>query len=237
MDYCSFFIRNKCLFGSYPSPDQVTELESIGVRYFVNLTHSGESKINVYVVGDTSTIINFPIDDGGIPLDDNVFARFIYGMCDIFDGLVGDDKIYVHCKGGHGRSGLVVACLIAKINSVSPKRALELTNIYHGDRRVMRPKWRHIGSPQTSKQKQFVYNTCRSCVIRVGDAMHPYTDPVGWQVTTTITDMRKLFRSPVMASTIYNTRLRYIYFDGVQSRFGDDLSIMTENIKRCLFKL
>ena len=38
MNKCSFFIKNKALFGSYPNPEQVNELQSIGVKYFVNLT-------------------------------------------------------------------------------------------------------------------------------------------------------------------------------------------------------
>ena len=237
MDYCSFFIKNKCLFGSYPAPEQVTELESIGVRYFVNLTHSAESKITDYLVGDTSEIINFPIDDGGVPTDDIAFTRFIYGLCDIFadmdttaDGL--DTKIYVHCKGGHGRSGLVVACLIAKINGVSPKLALEMTRNFHDDRLVMRMKWRQLGSPQTHKQKQFVYNACRSRVIRLGSDMHPYTNGR----SCTIDEMNTLFLTPAISAELYDTKLMYIYFDGVQSRFGDTLSLVAEKVKRSLFK-
>ena len=38
MNYCSYFIKDKALFGSYPTQQSVEELEQEGVRYFVDLT-------------------------------------------------------------------------------------------------------------------------------------------------------------------------------------------------------
>ena len=67
-----------------------------------------------------------------------------------------DQKVYLHCKGGHGRSGIVVACILCHIYSILPEEALRLTTAYHSQRPTMRPKWREIGSPQTRQQKSFV---------------------------------------------------------------------------------
>ena len=37
-EYCSYFIKDKCLFGSYPNAHRVNELENEGVKYFIDLT-------------------------------------------------------------------------------------------------------------------------------------------------------------------------------------------------------
>ena len=71
--------------------------------------------------------------------------------------LKNGEKIYIHCKGGHGRSGVVVACLLCNIFKINPTKSIQLTNEYHNQRTDMKEKWRKIGSPQTAQQKTFVY--------------------------------------------------------------------------------
>ena len=44
---------------------------------------------------------------------------------------------------------------------MSPHDALRRTAICHNNRKVMRDRWREIGSPQTHSQKQFVYKFFR----------------------------------------------------------------------------
>jgi len=51
-------------------------------------------------------------------------------------------KLYVHCKGGHGRAGVVVASILCYYYNIEPNRALELTTQYHSQREEMRAKWR-----------------------------------------------------------------------------------------------
>ena len=40
MNYCSYFIKDKCMFGSFPTQESVNELEHEGVRYFIDLTYN-----------------------------------------------------------------------------------------------------------------------------------------------------------------------------------------------------
>jgi len=72
-----------------------------------------------------------------------------------------NDKIYIHCKGGHGRSGVVVAILLCNLFNLTPEEALEHTTKSHNNRIIMRDKWRQIGSPQTYHQKHFVRTFCK----------------------------------------------------------------------------
>ena len=156
MDKCSYFIDNKALFGSSPSQETVNYLENIGVKYFVDLTFKNERNLDVYTTKYKR--YNYPIRDQHIPSDLLTFAAFIIYIYKIIKSLQDEDKIYIHCKGGHGRAGLVVACIICLYMKVSPEVALILTNKFHKDRHTMRDKWRIIGSPQTYAQKDFVKN-------------------------------------------------------------------------------
>lgn len=155
MDKASYFIKHKALFGSFPTQESVNELETLGVKYFVNLTNLHEKKITPYTTN--YNYISFPIKDRKIPYVISNFSKFIVRLGDIIYNLQDKELIYIHCKGGHGRSGIVVACLLCYLFNMCPKEALEHTNIYHNNRKLMKNKWRKIGSPQTFQQKKFVY--------------------------------------------------------------------------------
>jgi len=154
MDRMSYFIPDKGLFGSYPDPTEVEYLEGIGVKYFINLTTEND-KLSPYCL-NTSEMISFPIDDCRPPTDTILFIRFIIRLSSIIKNLHHNKLVYIHCRGGHGRAGVVVACVLCYLYNYHPKDALDLTNDLHNQRKEMREKWRMIGSPQTRSQKGFV---------------------------------------------------------------------------------
>lgn len=153
-DKCCFFIEDKAIFGCFPTQDDVNKLESAGVRVFVNLTSPFEKKIGNYKTKYTS--IGYQIPDKGIPRDVYSFYLFIKMLYDALTGLGIGEKMYIHCKGGHGRSGLVAACLLIFCYGISSFDALNHTYKCHQQRKTMRDIWRRIGSPQTQLQKNFV---------------------------------------------------------------------------------
>ena len=155
MNTSSYFIPDKALFGSYPTSTSAKELEENGVCLFVNLTELSEN-LDPYNISPTSEIIHFPIPDRKIPINILDFSIFIISVTKKLAQLSDNKKIYIHCKGGHGRSGVVVASILCYYYDIEPSRALELTTQYHSNRKEMRAKWRTIGSPQTPKQKFFV---------------------------------------------------------------------------------
>ena len=154
MNKCSYFITDKALFVGFPTEDEVKELEAAGVVCFIDLTFSTEKKISKY--SHNSRYINFPIPDRKVPTDLTLFYKFILMVCDIIEALKPGELIYLHCKGGHGRSGIVVACVLCQLYGYTPDRAMHLTNEYHKEREVMKERWRELGSPQTRMQKSFV---------------------------------------------------------------------------------
>jgi hypothetical protein len=154
MDRASYFIDNKALFGSYPTQESVIELENMGVKYFLNLTRYGEKGIFPYRT--KYHYENYPIYDRSFPYNKISFSKLIIKYSKIIKELRENDKVYIHCRGGHGRSGIVVACILTYLYKINPQQAMEKTSFYHSKRKIMSEKWRSIGSPQVRVQKNFV---------------------------------------------------------------------------------
>ena len=162
----SFFIPNQCLFGSYPTQEDLGKLENWGVDIIVNLTSYFEKKIKPYTT--TVKVVYFTIPDRGIPLDVLKFCAFIVHLVNEINQ---NKKIYIHCKGGHGRAGLVVASLLCYKTKMPPSIALMQTSMYHSLRPVHSyNKKSNIyrkkkGSPQTLQQKQFVFELFKPFIV------------------------------------------------------------------------
>lgn len=154
MDYCSFFIENKAFFGGFPTKESIEIYENRGVRYFIDLTNGYETGITPYKT--KYSYLNYPIVDRRYPTCWFSFSQFIIKLVKILTNLKSGELMYLHCKGGHGRSGIVVACLFCYLYHMEPTDALDLTKKCHSKRKIMKMKWRNVGSPQTKFQKMFV---------------------------------------------------------------------------------
>jgi len=120
-----------------------------GITLFVCLMEKSElERFNPYIpvvksINSDVRFINFEIEDNYIA-DDKLVLNFIDILYEEFKkGTI----FYVHCWGGHGRTGTIVAVLLAKIFGISADEALEKTGLYHSCRTVVRER-----SPQTSIQ-------------------------------------------------------------------------------------
>jgi hypothetical protein len=99
MDKTSYFIKNVGLFGSFPSQETVKELEDEGVRIFVDLTFNNEKNIVPY--NTEYKYLSFPIKDRFYPENKKEFSKFILELTNLIYKLKKNEKIYIHCKGGH----------------------------------------------------------------------------------------------------------------------------------------
>lgn len=157
MQNSSYFIEERALFGCYPKQRDVNELVEKGVRYFVNLTSPNESKIKPYELPPSCVRINFPIRDHGVPRDWHAFSKFISKISSIIATLQFPRKMYIHCRGGHGRAGLIVSILLCHIFKIEPIESLRKTSVFHALRPSIKEKWKAIGSPHEYRQRAFVY--------------------------------------------------------------------------------
>ena len=157
MNNSSYFIKDKALFGSFPTQESVLELEENGVRYFVDLTTPEEKEKKLTMYTTKYNYINYPIHDRHVPTDWISYAQFIIKICKIIRNLKENEKIYIQCRGGHGRAGIVVASTLCHMFNLSPDDALKYTTKCHSSRKHLKDKWKKIGSPQTYSQKKFIY--------------------------------------------------------------------------------
>ena len=156
MDNASYFIKNKALFGSYPTQESLKELEDNNVKYFIDLTQ-GEKEKNISLYTTKYNYMNYPIADNYIPHNWRTFSVFILKICNIIKNLKNNEKCYIHCRGGHSRSGLVVACLVCYIFDKKPPESIEYTTKCHNNRQNIREKWKKLCCPQSFLQKKFIY--------------------------------------------------------------------------------
>lgn len=94
--------------------------------------------LDVYKENDLD-VIHFPIEDYDTPFLDKRFISFIRSIT----VTLKRSNILIHCSAGHGRTGLVAACVLAYLN-IEPKKAIN----------IIRKK--RMGTIETKDQEQFV---------------------------------------------------------------------------------
>lgn len=73
--------------------------------------------------------------------------------------LANNKHVYIFCKGGHGRSGMVAAAVYGNLNKLNGPQAMSHVHNEWKKQRDMtkiRPNIRKLGSPQTKVQKTAV---------------------------------------------------------------------------------
>lgn len=138
-------------------------------QYFFDLTEEGELNPYSQYLPDGKRYQRFPIQDCGIPANTYSVHRLIEEIISL--GQQGEHKfgkIYIHCWGGVGRTGTIVACLYAylmKDEGLSSDELYEraMKRLRESFKRCPKSKYRTI--PDTQEQcafiRRFVENECK----------------------------------------------------------------------------
>ena len=163
----SYYI-GKCLFaGEYPG-DKYGELAEakqkkmyhFGVRHFVDLTEEGELRPYRQLLPNDTTYLRFPIRDVDVPKS----VETVHQLIDKMEYLMQQDGYtYMHCWGGVGRTGTIVACYEAR-QMEEPTVETALTGMRNNVAEM--PKAAHRKSPETQEQIDFVRRFVDSCKQR-----------------------------------------------------------------------
>lgn len=138
---CYWISPDKLLAGCYPGSHnekranaKLQGLLNHGIRHVINLMEPDESDragnpfapydITMSSIADAEgmdiTFGRMPITDLSIPTRDEMIH-----ILDVIDTHINDGKaVYVHCRGGRGRTGTVIGCYLARHGLAVGKRAL-----------------------------------------------------------------------------------------------------------------
>lgn len=167
LSFCSPFYSNFAYFGGYPTKEHFKDLVNHDFKYFIDLTTLRERKRLDF---DYSMelphyrdlfYINFSIIDNNIPMSPKLYLEFLQFISTI---LKKKEKIYIHCKGGHGRSSLLVASIFCYLCLCHPYEAFGRTKQCHENRIDLKEKYRGISCPQLYSQRKFIielYNSVK----------------------------------------------------------------------------
>lgn len=89
--------------------------------------------------------LHLPIVDGSVTTDDAI-CRLRDDCC---ERILKGEKLYIHCWGGHGRTGTLVCLILGKLYGLKAPSALFLCQGYHDARRYPQ----NVRSPQTPVQR------------------------------------------------------------------------------------
>ena len=145
-----WLIPGKILCGEYPHDiDDITELTDS----FIDLVKYGRyGSIYKSQLDSNINYRNFPITDHSIP--SKIFCKQIIKY--IENELKNKKTIYIHCYGGHGRTGIIAAILLKHIQSnISGIEALEVISHLHCYRN---DGGCNIQAPETKEQMNYVVN-------------------------------------------------------------------------------
>jgi protein-tyrosine phosphatase len=157
-------IPGKFLAGEYPrTEDRETSLKKIqsllasGIRHIIDLTEPGEinrSGIPLLEYRPLLETFKLPLHVTRYPIRDKGIAEksYVKAILDEIDETMGKGtSLYLHCWGGHGRTGLVVGCWLARHGLGQSRQIFEHMRSL---RNRMKDGWKD--SPETEGQKKMV---------------------------------------------------------------------------------
>jgi len=159
-----WILPNRFLAGEYPgnfntenARRRIDAFLEAGFDTFIDLTQPHElvhyestlyEEARIYEIQSTYTRI--PIRDGGIPT-----AQTMKMILDSIDSALDKNrKLYVHCWGGVGRTGITVGCYLVRHGKTGQQALNQLAEWWQS----MPKRVRHPRSPETQEQVEFILN-------------------------------------------------------------------------------
>jgi hypothetical protein len=129
--------------------ERFDRLRDAGIDYFIDLTEEHESEDYRLLLPAQTLYMRCGIPDMCVPDDPAQIRRL--QMC-IRGALSIDRHLYVHCRAGIGRTGLVIGCYLAE-ESLDGEAALkELNRLWRQSARAK--SWPRV--PQTPEQGRYI---------------------------------------------------------------------------------
>jgi hypothetical protein len=149
-------IPGRFLAGEHPSSlgtiqaqERISRLFGAGLDYFVDLTEQGEQPEYRHFLPRQAEYLRSPIADTGVPANVSQTQAVLSA---IRGALARERGIYVHCRAGIGRTGLVVGCFLADEPDAGKSVLKRLNLLWRQSARS--ETWPRI--PQTAEQADYI---------------------------------------------------------------------------------
>ncbi len=157
--YQSYYLHTRNIFaGEYPGDKygekaeaKISQMVHFGVRHFVDLTEEGELRPYDHLLSKDCTYTRFSIRDVSVPDSIESVSRLIDHIKEL--SKRNDGYVYIHCWGGVGRTGTIVACLLAEDMETLTFDAV-LSKLRYAFSTM--PKSAHRVTPETKEQEAFI---------------------------------------------------------------------------------
>lgn len=143
--------------GEYPgdkngelAKHKIERMHHFGIRHFIDLTEEGELRPYNHLLPSDTTYTRFPIVDCGVPKSVESVQRLLLRIEELkkMDGYV-----YIHCWGGVGRTGTIIACYLSQNwKEVDMNHTLEVLRRNFSEM----PKSAYRKTPETKDQIDFI---------------------------------------------------------------------------------
>lgn len=149
----SYPVDERVYAGEYPGDlhnpvEKVKSFVDFGITHFIDLTEEGELNPYRQYLPEGIAHCRFPIQDVSVPRD--VVA--VFNLMQYIESVLSNpsNKIYIHCWGGVGRTGVIIGCYY----------------VYHGEDLIQAlchlresfkqcPKSERRHTPETRRQEKF----------------------------------------------------------------------------------
>ena len=165
--------------GEYPgdkygekATEKLKRMYHFGIRHFIDLTEEGELCPYNHLLPSDTTYTRFPIPDCGVPKSIESVRRLLLRIEELkkMEGYV-----YVHCWGGVGRTGTILACYLFQ-NEEEPdlNKTLEVLRSRFSEM----PKSAYRETPETKEQIDFIEQFIKSNKAYKEDKAKRVTDSI-----------------------------------------------------------
>ena len=155
-------VPDRFLAGNYPGDKtEASAREKLGpilasdVHVFIDLTEERELKPYAHLLPEGVRHLRFPIRDVSVPNDISEMSAIL----DCIDAEIErENLVYLHCWGGHGRTGTVVGCWLRRHGLGAEDAIDRLQTLWQQN---VKSTWggEYASTPQTTRQSDYI----RSC--------------------------------------------------------------------------
>lgn len=156
--------ENRLLAGEYPgnydletARRRIDAFLEAGITTFINLTEARELPPYEEILAEEAKAYGIDVSHQRIPiLDFRVpSSETMSAILDAIDESLGKGRrVYVHCWGGVGRTGMAVGCYLVR-HGMPNEQAIEKVDQLYKSRPM---GFRHPRSPETDAQVEFIRN-------------------------------------------------------------------------------